>query len=92
MTSKEALEIIKKYDDYASIRFLTKGIVSPKTMGSPSKEDFKEAIDIIEQDLQILECFKELFEGEDLDSWIEFNFSMNISYINKIKEWLRNEV
>lgn len=44
----------------------------------------------IQNDLEALECFKKLFEGEDLDSWIEFDFSQNISYINKIKEWLGN--
>lgn len=45
----------------------------------------------IQNDLEVLECFKKLFEGEDLDGWIEFNFYADISYINKIKEWLKNE-
>lgn len=45
----------------------------------------------IDKDLEILGCFKELFEGEDLDDWIEFDFSQNIPYINKIKEWLEHE-
>lgn len=45
----------------------------------------------IERDLEVLECFKKLFEGEDLDDWIEFNFYVDIPYINKIKEWLKNE-
>lgn len=45
----------------------------------------------IKEDLEVLECFKELFEGEDLDDWIEFDFSQDIPYIVKIKEWLKNE-
>ena len=59
--------------------------------------------DDIQKDLDILEDFKKLFDGEDLDSWIEFDFNVDnvpensldnyngyISLCKRIKEYLKN--
>lgn len=78
MTSRDAAQALKLliYESCKDIRYTEKEL------------DF---LKIIENDLEILECFKKLFEGEDLDGWIEFDFSQDIPYIIKIKEWLRND-
>ena len=58
----------------------------------------------IEKDLEILELFKELFDGEELDGWIEFNFGLTrededsidnyngwVTKLKKIRSWLEKQ-
>lgn len=66
---------------------------------------FKDELETIEKDLEMLDCFKKLFEGEDLHSWIEFDFSADyknkrlndsdytgwISTMLKIRKYLEDE-
>lgn len=106
MTSKEAIEIIKKYDDDVMIRHLCRGVLSPKSMGSPLKEEFDEAVKVIEKDLEVLEIFKEkikirtnekwheyyLFTGDFTDNiTLQLNENGNYDKFYKIKEWLEDE-
>ena len=87
MNSKEALQIIRSYhnemiynSDYAYIEI---------------ENIFKQELDIIEQDLEVLEILKtEIFNEHcfDLDAgWYDDSFSLNENQIKVIKEWLDNE-
>ena len=67
MTSKEALEIIKKYDDYVMARSLFHNVLSPKSMGSPSKEEFDEAVKVVEEDLDKLDQLKSIEKELGID-------------------------
>ena len=87
MTSKEALELLKQ-------RIIVgKGIEFFDLM-------YKKYYEIIRKDLEILEDFIKLFEGEDLDDWIEFDFKNDDLDYNseweqlkrRIKEYLKNEI
>lgn len=62
---------------------------------------FKEELEIIEKDLKALDDFIKLFEGEDLNSWVEIDFNMTresedsfqnsdgyVSLLKRIKKYL----
>lgn len=61
--------------------------------------------DIVEDDLEILQLFKELFDGENLEGWIEFDFGITeldedsnhidsewIPKLKKIRSWLEKQI
>ena len=84
MASKEALEIIKKYDDFVMARYLMNGVLSPQTIGSPSKVEFDEAVKTIEKDLDLLEQYKKIEEELGIDlieaKYVLDNASMTVGY------------
>lgn len=91
MTSKEALEIIKKYDDFVMVRDFTKGLLSPKTMGSPIKIEFDEAVKTIKRDLEILEIMKNHIYSSDESISIILDDLRCCEDFEKVKEWLNDD-
>ena len=95
MNSKEALDIIKKYNDYSLMRLLADGVLSPETIGSPTEKDCKKAIVVIEQDLEVLEILKKYLHISKI--WnnqkeiIHLLMTEEFEEYSKIKELLENE-
>lgn len=103
MTSKEALVFIKEQ--------LINNIENEETDECWDEADkqadinwWKDKFQIIQKDLEVLELFKELFDGEDLDGWVEFNFGLTrededsidnyngfITKLKKIRLWLEEQ-
>lgn len=78
MTSKGALSLIKE-------EFIS-NIENEETNDCWNESDkeadivwWKEKFEVIEKDLKALEDFIKLFEGENLDGWVEFNFNLTRS-------------
>lgn len=75
MTSKGALSLIKE-------EFIS-NIENEETNDCWNESDkeadivwWKEKFEVIEKDLKALDDFIKLFEGENLDGWIEFDFNL----------------